>query len=336
MMTQTEYKESDMLNFKNYPINLKEVINAEKIVRQNLKESSLCYYKNLSDLIGADIYIKHENHNIGGSFKIRGGLNLMHHIKKHSVNGVITFSTGNHGISIATSAKLYGIDATIVVPEGSNESKIERIKDSGAKLIVAGKNFEESIRVVQEMSQKENLYCIHAANEPHLINGVGTEFLEIIRDLNDIDVIILPIGAGSELAAATTVFKTLNPDIEIIAVQAESSKAGYLSWKNKTITQSENNTFAGGFATGSAYEVPFNIYKDALTDFVLLTEDELKEGIAMAMNYTKNLTEGAGSSTIRAALKIKDKLQGKKVVLQMSGCNEDNNILKEVVEKYFK
>lgn len=323
-----------MVDLKNYPINLKEVINAERIIRKNLKESSLTYYKNLSDLIGAEIYIKHENHNIGGSFKIRGGLNLMHHLKSNNIDGIITFSTGNHGISIALSAKIYGIKATIVVPEGSSKSKISMIKDTGARLIIAGKNFEESSKIVEEVSKKENLYYVHAANEPHIINGVGTEFLEIIRDLNDIDVIILPIGAGSELAAATTVLKTLNPSIEIIAVQAESSKAAYLSWIKKSITQSENKTFAGGFATGIGYEIPFNIYKDALSDFVLLTEEELKEGIGMALKYTKNYAEGAGSSTLQAALKIKDRLAGKKVVLQMSGCNEDDKVLKEVVENY--
>lgn len=178
------------------------------------------------------------------------------------------------------------------------------------------------------------MYFVHAANEPHLINGVGTEFLEIIRELPEVDVVILPIGAGSELAAATIVLKELNPKIEIIAVQAENSKAGYLSLKEKKITQSENKTFAGGFATGSGYEIPFNIYKDKLSDFVLLSEEEIKEGMGMAIKYTRNLAERAGASTIIASHKIREKLKGKKVVLQMSGGNTDISILKEVVEKY--
>lgn len=323
-----------MKTLKDYPMNLNEVIRAEKIVRENLKESTLAYYKNLSDLVDADIYVKHENHNIGGSFKIRGGLNLMHHIKKNDIQGVITFTTGNHGISVALSAKLNDIDATIVVPEGNNQTKNQMIKDCGAKLIEAGKNFEEASKLVAQISEQEGLYFVHAANEPHLINGVGTEFLEIIRELPDVDVVILPIGAGSELAAATIVLKQINPNIEIIAVQAENSKAAFLSWKEKEIKQSDNTTFAGGFATGTGYEIPFEIYKDNLSDFVLLSEEEIKEGIAMSLKYTKNLAEGSGASTLRAALKIKDKLKGKKVVLQMSGRNEDNNIIKEIVEKY--
>lgn len=133
-----------MNTLKDYPINLKEVISAEKVIRPYLKETTLSYYKNLSELIGAEIFIKHENHNIGGSFKIRGGLNVMHHIKKNVIKGVITFTTGNHGISVALSAKYNGINATIVVPEGNNKAKNEMIRNAGAKLIEAGKSFEEA------------------------------------------------------------------------------------------------------------------------------------------------------------------------------------------------
>lgn len=323
-----------MKQHKNYPVNLKEVFASEKNVYNYMSPSTLLKYTNLSNLIGADIYIKHENHNLGGSFKIRGGLNLMEHLKKDGVKGVITFSTGNHGLSTAISAKLCNIEATVVVPEGTNRTKMDLIKETGARLIVEGNNFEEASVAVERISREENLYFVHAANEPHLINGVGTEFLEIIKEVPDLDVIILPIGAGSELAAAITVLKTLKPEVNIIAVQAENSKAAYLSWKEGKILESENSTFAGGFATGRGFELPFSIYKDQLADFILLSEEEIKEGIAQSIKYTKNLAEGAGASTLRAAFKIKDKLKGKKVVLQMSGRNEDESIIKEVLKDY--
>ena len=321
------------MNFKekNYPISIQEVFKAKEHVYKFLKPTKLNYYKNLSDIIGAEIYIKHENHNIGGSFKIRGGINVIQHLKEKGVKGVITFSTGNHGISVATAAKLIGINAVVVVPKGNNPIKNKTIIDAGAELIEEGNNFEEAAKVVEKLSNERNLYYVHAANEPHLINGVGTEFLEILDDLPDVDTVILPIGAGSEIAAAITVLKSINPNIEIIAVQAEDSKAAYLSWKNKIIQSSENKTFAGGFATGAAYELPFQIYKDNLDDFIILSEDEIKKGIAFALKYTRNLAEGAGSAPIMAAIKLKDKLKNKKVVLQMSGCNIDEKILKEVI-----
>ena len=309
------------MNPKSYPISLNEVLRARPIVASRLTPTVLTYYEGLSRLLDADLYIKHENHNPTGSFKIRGGVNLMHHLKQHNISGVITFSTGNHGISTATSAQWEGFESVIVVPVNNNAAKNRKIKETGAQLIEAGTTFEEASAIVEELCEKRGLYYVHPADEPHLINGVGTEFLEIIEALPDLDVVIVPIGAGSEAAAAITVLKTIRPQIEIIAVQAEQSPAAYYSWRSKTITNHDNRTFAGGFATGKAYETTFSIYRDELADFVLLSEDEIYQSIAMAWYYTHNLVEGAGSSTLMGALKLKERIEGKKVVLQMSGSN---------------
>lgn len=310
-----------MVDHKNYPISYTEVLKARSVVYDHLIPTNLTRYENLSSLIDAEIYVKHENHNPTGSFKVRGGINLMHHLKNSGIEGVITFSTGNHGLSIAQSAAWLDIKATIVVPENNNPVKNRGIKSTGATLIEAGKTFEEASKVVSELSDKQNLYYAHPANEPHLINGVGTEFIEILDTVPDLDAVLLPIGAGSEAAAAITVMKTINPNIQIFAVQAESSSAAYQSWKAGNIISSANTTFAGGFATGIAYKVPFEIYKDNLKDFVVLSEEEIYEGIALAGYYTHNFLEGAGASTIMAAIKLKNLLKGKKVALQFSGCN---------------
>ena len=310
-----------MIDHKKYPISYTEILKSRKVVYEYLSPTSLDQYENLSSLIGAEIFVKHENHNPTGSFKIRGGINLMHHLKESGIKGVITFSTGNHGLSIAQSAAWLKIQATIVVPEKNNPVKNRNIKLTGATLLEAGKTFEEASTVVTELSEKQDLYYAHPANEPHLINGVGTEFLEIVEAVPDLDAVVLPIGAGSEVAAAATVLKTINSDIQIFAVQAKSSNAAFTSWKGGRILSSENNTFAGGFATGTAYEIPFKIYKDSLSDFVLLSEEEIYQGIALAGYYTHNYLEGAGASTIMAAIKLRDQLEGKKVVLQFSGGN---------------
>ena len=198
-------------------------------------------------------------------------------------------------------------------------------------LIEAGKSFEEASTVVAELSEKQDLYYAHPANEPHLINGVGTEFVEILEAVPYVDAVIVPIGAGSEAAAAATVFKTTNPDIQIYAVQAESSHAAYASWKSGGILSSENTTFAGGLATGRAYEIPFEIYRNNLSDFVLLSEEEIYQGIALAGYYTHSYLEGAGASTIMAAIKLREQLRGKKVVLQFSGGNASPD---EIIKAY--
>lgn len=310
-----------MEEFKNYPISISEVVRSRSIVRNFVKPTQLIYYKGLSRLIGAEVYIKHENHNPTGTFKIRGGVNLIYHLKQKGINGVITFSTGNHGLSIATAAKWFGLSAVVVVPKNNNPVKNRAILECGAELVEAGMTFEEASQTVGKLCQERTLYYAHPANEPLLIDGVGTEFLEIIEDLPDIEVMIVPIGAGSEAAAAITTLRAFRPDVEVIAVQAQNSPAAYNSWIKKELCQSSNTTFAGGFATGRAYEVPFEIYKEGLDDFVLVTEDEIYDAIGLAFYYTHNLAEGAGASTIIAAHKLRERLKGKKVVLQMSGCN---------------
>lgn len=310
-----------MDQLKNHPISVSEILRSRPIVREFVKPTQLIRYEGLSKAIGADVYVKHENHNPTGTFKIRGGVNLIWHLQHAGVAGVITFSTGNHGLSIATAAKWHGLDAAVVVPEGNNPAKNRAIRECGAELIEAGRRFEEAALKVDELCQERGLYYAHPADEPLLIDGVGTEFLEIAEELPEVDVVIVPLGAGSEAAAAITALRDRCPKAMIIAVQAESSPAAYYSWLEKRICHAPNDTFAGGFATGKAYEVPFAIYKDGLDDFVLLTEDEIYDGVGAAFYYTHNLAEGAGAATIAAAYKIRDMLSGKTVVLQMSGCN---------------
>ncbi|MGD8700504.1 MAG: pyridoxal-phosphate dependent enzyme [Gemmatimonadales bacterium] len=310
-----------MDDLKRYPISIADVIRAREVVLACVKPTPLLRYEGLSRVIGADVYIKHENHNPTGTFKIRGGINLMSHLEAAGADGAVTFSTGNHGLSIATAARWFGLDAVVVVPERSNPAKTRAIRECGAELIEAGRDFEESEQIAEELAEERGLYLAHPADEPLLINGVGTGFLEVVEDLPDVDVVIVPLGAGSEAAAAITVVRARAPRAIVIAVQAERSPAAYQSWREKRMRHAPNRTFAGGFATGKAYEVPFAIYGDGLDDFVLLTEDEIYDGIGAALYYTHNLAEGAGAATIAAAFKLRDPLAGKRVVLQMSGCN---------------
>ena len=310
-----------MDELKHYPISVAEVVRARSVVRGFIKPTQLTYYEGLSKCIGAEVYVKHENHNPTGTFKIRGGVNLMWHLQRQGVQGVVTYSTGNHGLSIATAAKWFGLQAVVVVPVNANPVKKHAIRECGAELVEAGATFDECAKTVERLSQERGLHYAHPANEPLLIDGVGTGFLEVIEDLPDIDVMIVPLGAGSEAAAAITTLRAFRPKMQIIAVQAQSSPAAHDSWKTKAMCQASNTSFAGGFATGMAYEVPFGIYRDGLDYFVLLSEDELYDAMGAAYHYTHNLAEGAGAASIGAAYKIRQRLQGRKVALQMSGCN---------------
>ena len=322
-----------MIEIKSHPISIAEVMRARAVVGGFLRPTALTRYEGLSQAIGAEIYVKHENHNPTGTFKIRGGLNLMHHLKQSGIQGVITFSTGNHGLSIATAARWFGMQATVVVPLNNNPVKNRAIRECGAELVEAGANFEEASQTVDRIMQERTLYYAHPADEPLLINGVGTGFLEIFETLPDINVMIVPLGAGSEASAAITTLRAFKPRVEIIAVQAQNAPAAYHSWKQKAICTAPNKTFAGGFATGKGYETTFKIYKDGLDDFILLTEDEIYDGMGAAIYYTHNLAEGAGAATLAAAWKLGARLRGKKVVLQMSGCNASAEEIEKAVHR---
>jgi threonine dehydratase len=313
------------------PVSLTEVLRAREVIQPYLRPTPLRRYESLCRLVGADVRVKHENQNLTGTFKIRGGLNLMHHLRNRGVRGVITYSTGNHGTSIATAAQMMGIHAVVVVPRGSNPLKVQAIRDAGAEVLEWGSTFEEAGQKVEELRRERGLYLAHPANEPLIIAGVGTGFLEILEELPDLEVMLVPLGAGSEIAAALTVLKHVRPGIQVIAVQAEASPAAYRSWKEGRIVEAENRTFAGGVATGTAYRLPFEIYSRSLDDFVLLTEEELVQGIALAAHHTRNLLEGAGSATLRAAVKIRDRLRGRKVALQLSGGNAGPDELEAAV-----
>lgn len=302
------------------------------MIRQHFSPSALHRYEGLSSLIGAEVYVKHENHNPTGTFKIRGGLNLLHHLAEYGVPGVITFSTGNHGTSIAASAKTYGLQAVVVVPENTNPAKTRAIREAGAELIESGESFDAAAYVVEQLQKERGLYYAHPADEPELINGVGICFLEMLAQLPDLDVVIIPLGAGSEVASAIKVFEALKPDVDVIAVQAKEAPAAYLSWRDKGIRQADNRTFAGGLATGRGYQTTFDLYRDKLCDFVLLSEEELIEAVSLALHYTHNLAEAAGAASIIAACKLRKRLKDKKVVLQMSGSKASPRELSSAVQ----
>ncbi|CAH0532906.1 L-threonine ammonia-lyase [Vibrio stylophorae] len=318
-----------MEDLKQYPISIGEVIRARQMIATRMPVSQLIYYPILSQVLGFDVYVKHENQNVTGSFKIRGGLNVMAHIQAKGIAGVVTFSTGNHGLSVAYAAKQFGLPAIVVVPEGANPAKMRLMQAAGATVLARGKNFDESALVVADICTERGYYYIHPANEPHLINGVGSEFIEVLEQQPDINAVILPLGGGSEVAAASVVFQALKPQVEIYAVQAKASSAAYQSWKSQQICQSDNQTFAGGFATGTAYELTFGLYRRSLSDFVLLQENEILQGIALAGHYTHQLLEGAGASTLMAAIKLRTRLRGKKVMLQFSGANASSDEIQQ-------
>lgn len=300
---------------------LLDIIAARPNVYRYLSPTPLYQYPTLSELVGTDVWVKHENHQPVGAFKVRGGLNLAAHLTdQERRSGLFTASTGNHGQSIAFAARAYGIKATIAVPEGANPSKVAAMRGLGADVIAHGVDFDEARVWIVELAREQGGRFVGLAEEL-LICGVGTYGLEILDELPSVDLIIVPVGAGSGVCATSIVAKSINPGIEMIGAQSAQAPAMQMSWKAGRLVTAGMNTFAEGVATRVPFENTQRIMRDYLDDFVLVDDDEIRQAILLMLDHTHNLVEGAGAIPLATALKLGDRLAGKKVVLVASGGN---------------
>lgn len=303
-------------------ITLADVLEARRRISLHLRTTPLYPYAGLDELVGAEVWVKHENHQPVGAFKVRGGVNLVSQLgEEERRRGLIAASTGNHGQSVAFAARLFGVTARICVPEDANPVKLAAMRALGAELIVHGRDFDAAREHCEHLAGEHGYRYVHSGNEPLLIAGVGTEALEIIEDRPDVDAIIVPIGGGSGAAGACIVAKGIRPAIEVIGVQSEAAPAAFRSWQARALLDGENATFAEGLATRVPFELPQQILWEHLDDFVLVTEDEIRSANRLMIEHTRNLVEPAGAAPLAAALKLRDRLHGKRVALVLSGGN---------------
>src|SRR6266852_3988346 len=299
-----------------------DILDAARQIRSYVEPTPLRHYPALDRLVGAEVHVKHENHNPTGAFKVRGGVNLVSRLTDEERDrGVIAASTGNHGQSVAYAARLFGVSAIICAPENANPVKVESMQDLGAEVIMKGARYDDA-RIHAETLAKEHGYrYIDSGDEPLLIAGVGTHTLEVLQEQPATDVVIVPVGGGSGAAGACIVAKAVNPHIEVIGVQSEQAPAAYQSWKHREPQQAPNRTRAEGLATGAPFELPQRILRRLLDDFVLVTDDEIDVATALMIEKTRTLVEGAGAAPLAAALKIRERLRGRNVALICSGGN---------------
>ena len=318
-----------------YRPTLHDVLAARAVLSRYLSRTPLHFYPGLSKLMGAQVYLKHENHHALGAFKVRGGINYMAHLDETwRQRGVITASTGNHGQSIAYAAGLFGVHATIVGPEVDvNQAKVESMLNLGAEVILSGRDFDEAREYVEAVAGERGLRYIHGANEPLLIAGVGTYTLEILEDLPDVDAIFVPVGGGSGASGTCIVAKAVDSRVQVIGVQAERAPAAYRSWKERRLVHDSMHTFAEGLATRVGFELTQSILWDLLDDFFLVSEEDLHDAIVTLVDKAHTLAEGAGAAPLAGALKCRDRIQGKKVVCVVSGGNISLAQLRDVLTR---
>jgi len=309
-----------------------EVLAAHRRIAPYLRPTPLFSYPALNELVGTELYVKHENCQPVGAFKVRGGINLVAQMTASEREcGLISASTGNHGQSIAYAGRLFGVQVRIVVPEGANPGKVAAMRGLGAEVIHHGSKFEDAVHHCEILAREHGYRYVHSANEPHLIAGVATHTLEILLDRPDIEVVIVPLGLGSGAAGACIAAHGIDPAIHVIAVQSEQSPAGYESWKTRQLTTAPNRTFAEGLATGSAAELTQHVLREHLHDFLLVSDDEIRKAMVWMIEHAHTLAEGAGAAALAGAHQMRESLRGKKVAVICSGGNSSLEHLRQAL-----
>ena len=314
---------------------LRDVYQARATIAPYFARTPLTRSPALSAALDAEVYLKHEEHLPLGAFKARGGVNLLANMSAaERARGIITASSGNHGQSIASACRQFGVRALIGLPVGANPNKVAAMEALGAELIFHGAHFDEARQHCERLAAEEGYRYVHPVNEPALIAGVATASLEIIEELPDVAVMLLPLGGGSGISGACVVAGALNPDIKVVAVQSEAAPAGYLSWQQGQLTQAPMRTWVEGIATAEGYELPQQIMRHRLHDFVLVSEDDVRRAVAMLIEKAHTLAEGAGAAALAGAVRRPDLVRGRKVSITVSGGNITLAQLRQCIDLY--
>jgi threonine dehydratase len=314
------------------PPTFADVLAARRRIAPHLPPTALNRYPALDELVGTEVWVKHENHQPTGAFKVRGGVNLVSQLSEDERRrGLIAASTGNHGQSIAYAAKLFGVRAIICVPEAANPVKVASMEGLGAEVVFHGRDFDEAREHCESLAADHGYRYVHSGDEPDLIAGVATGPLEALEREPGLDVLIVPVGGGSGAAGACIAANAVRPELTVIGVQSEAAPAAYRSWHEGRLVEDEMGTFAEGLATRVGFELPQRILRERLEEFVLVSEDEIRSAMLHMLERTRNLIEAAGASSLAAALKLGPRLPGKRVALIASGGNVSLGQLRELV-----
>ena len=304
---------------------------ARRVIAEHLPRTPTHSYPGLSDLVGTRLWVKHENHHAVGAFKVRGGAYLAATLDPADrAAGLITASTGNHGQSIAFGGRLASVPVLVAVPVGANPAKVAAMRALGADVVEVGVDYDESRVWAMEEAQRRGARFI-GPTEPELLDGVGTYALEILEDVPDVEVVIVPVGGGSGAAATGVAMHAIKPEIEIIAVQATGAPAAYQSWRTGRMVEAEMHTAAEGLATRVPFANTQALLREHLADFVLVSDDEMRSAALAYLRHAHTLAELSGAASLAAALRLHERLAGRQVVVVLSGGNIAVSQLPEIL-----
>lgn len=311
------------------------VLEAADRLRKRVLHTELISSPHFSEKLGVPIWLKCENLQKTGAFKLRGALNFMTaRDRSELTQGVTAASAGNHAQGVAFGADLLGIPACIFMPENTPPQKVQATRDLGAEVVLTGASFDESFAAALQDSDKKGTVFIHPFDDPLVIAGQGTIGLEILKDLPDVGTIVVPVGGGGLIAGIATAIKATRPKVRIIGVETVSAPSMYQGLKTgKPCEVQLAHTIADGIAVKTAGKTTLPVIRDLVDEIVLVEEEEIALAIVALLEKSKLLVEGAGAVTLAALLNNKVQgLQGKTVCL-LSGGNIDVRTLSVVVER---
>ena len=312
---------------------IENFVKAQKKLSKVLLETNLIYSPIFSDESGNEIYIKLENLQKTGSFKIRGAYNKISNLTDNEKQrGVVASSAGNHAQGVAYAAEESGIKAVIVMPKSTPLIKVESTKKYGAEVILYGDVYDDAFKKAKELEEKEGYIFVHPFNDEEVLYGQGTIALEILEKLPETDIIIVPIGGGGLISGIACAAKILKPGIKIIGVEPEGAASAYESIKqNKIIELKEANTIADGTAVKKIGELNFEYIKKYVDEIITVSDYELMEAFLLLVEKHKIIAENSGILSVAATKKIKEK--NKKVVSVISGGNIDVLMISSMINK---
>ncbi len=314
-------------------LTLDNIYRASNVLRQVVRKTDMVYAPKLRP--GADIYLKTENLQFTGSFKLRGAYYKMSKLTdEEKAHGVVACSAGNHAQGVALAAQKSGIKATICLPDGAPISKIEATKSYGADVCLVEGVYDDAYKKALSLRDECGYTFIHPFNDEDVIAGQGTIALEIEDQLPALDAVIVPIGGGGLISGVAFAMKAINPNVKVYGVQAAGAPSMFNSVRDGEIEELPSvSTIADGIAVKKPGDVTFDICSKYVDKIVTVTEDEIAAAILALMEQHKLVTEGAGAVAVAAAMFGKLDVDGKKVVCLLSGGNIDVTILSRVIER---
>lgn len=312
-------------------VTFKDIENARTVLAGNVVRTPLIRADKLSDITGADIYVKFENLQVTSSFKDRGAYNKMSSLTDaEKALGVIAMSAGNHAQAVAYHAKRLGIPATIVMPETTPSTKVERTRAHGAHVILSGETLAESQVTAEALVKDKGYLLIHPYDDDKVIAGQGTIAIEMLEDQPDLDVMVVPIGGGGIIGGTAIAAKHIKPDLEVLGVEVKLYPSMYHALRGQP-AKCGGSTLAEGIAVKNVTERTIAIAKQYVDDVRLVGESDIERAVMAYLTHQKTLAEGAGAAGLAAVFADPGHFRGRKVGLILCGGNIDPRILASII-----